>query len=311
MRTRKSLFFLTATLSSKRRSPERVKCWSFDEKWMGAEEAKLQEFVTTTLRTMTKQTAMITDLEPYKIALWPTVEVETKLAYQRQEYLGDAIVGLAVARYSYEKYPDVDEGKLTQMRSRLVSRPSLAYFSTCLDLATFREEAMSQQTQRQLADLFESFVGARFIDVASSQDDGVAYSTAADFVIGVIENFQQQTVTNYKGALNEVCFKLVRGPPTYTRLDNSSVQDAFYHFQVSVPVGNVTARGTGSSKQKAQQVAAKRALNHLQAQVRMASDDDSFLQELRASFPSGLLLADDDNDDTHLAFDDDDDDDPR
>jgi len=237
----------------------------------------------------------IVNVEGYRVALWPMDDGDERKRYQRQEYLGDAVVGLAVARYSFSTWPDLDEGGLTEMRARLVSRPTLAHFARCLDLSRFKVLV----SERQLADCFESFVGARFLDLAEQYDDGEAYARASAFVVGVVHAFFQQqelqqpslsvsgsgsgvgsgggrkdqqlapplpNVANYKGALNNVCHKWAQSPPIYTQIGDGvpyPPHKPSFHFLVTAPVANVSADGVGATKQRAQADAAKKALHKI------------------------------------------------
>ena len=90
---------------------------------------------------------------------------------ERLEFLGDAVVNFVVGRYLYERYPDQDEGFMTRIRSKLVRSQALAEFATSLGLDKFllisrhvEEKCNGRKGQRILEDVFESFIGAMYLD---------------------------------------------------------------------------------------------------------------------------------------------------
>ena len=232
------------------------------------------------------------DLEAYRVALSDTsvLDGDSKTRFERQEYLGDAIVGLAVARYSFVHFPQCDEGFLSAMRSRLVSRPTLALFAKRLELDKFKAENTSQ---RRLADAFESFVGAFFVDVKLQYDDeGRAYAAASDFVVGVMKTFAPEFVgpddarpdiSNYKGALNNLCLKWAQDTPTYKEVFYVNGDPPTFVFEVLCPIYGVTARGKGNTKRTAQQLAAKHALlqlnNNIEAEQTKNDHDNTDIKQ--------------------------------
>lgn len=89
---------------------------------------------------------------------------------ERLEFLGDAVLQLLVSEFLFAAYPNRPEGELTRMRASVVCEPSLAYFAERLELGRYvllgrgEEQLGGRQRQALLADLFESFVGALFLD---------------------------------------------------------------------------------------------------------------------------------------------------
>jgi ribonuclease-3 len=86
------------------------------------------------------------------------------------EFLGDSIISFVVSQNLYGKYPNFDEGILTNLRSLLVNTKSLAGcakeldFGNYLQLSKGEEESRGRQNQSLLADSFEAFIGALFLD---------------------------------------------------------------------------------------------------------------------------------------------------
>lgn len=89
---------------------------------------------------------------------------------ERLEFLGDAVLQLLVSEYLFKTYPKRPEGELTRMRASVVCEPSLAHFAERLELGKYvllgrgEEQLGGRQRQALLADLFESLVGALYLD---------------------------------------------------------------------------------------------------------------------------------------------------
>lgn len=89
---------------------------------------------------------------------------------ERLEFLGDAVLQLLVSEFLFETYPGRPEGELTRMRASIVCEPSLAKFAEQLNLGAYvllgrgEEQLGGRQRPSLLADLFESFVGALYLD---------------------------------------------------------------------------------------------------------------------------------------------------
>ncbi|WP_141500805.1 ribonuclease III [Paenibacillus luteus] len=94
---------------------------------------------------------------------------------ERLEFLGDAVLQLLVSEYLFSTYPQRPEGELTRMRASIVCEPSLAQFAERLELGSHvllgrgEEQLGGRQRQALLADLFESFVGAIYLDAGIEQ----------------------------------------------------------------------------------------------------------------------------------------------
>ena len=89
---------------------------------------------------------------------------------ERLEFLGDAVLELTVSKYLFEKYPMMSEGELTKLRAAIVCEPSLVVFANQLSFGEFvllgKGEEMTGGRERpaMLADVFESFIGALYLD---------------------------------------------------------------------------------------------------------------------------------------------------
>ena len=110
---------------------------------------------------------------------------------ERLEFLGDSVLGLVVAGYLYERYPDHDEGFLTTMRARLVNGQMLAKLSKRVGLSDLVliskqiEEGGGRSNFKVLEDTFEAFLGAIYLDFGEAH----GLSAARTFIISVIERY--------------------------------------------------------------------------------------------------------------------------
>ncbi len=184
---------------------------------------------------------------------------------QRLEFLGDAVVDLAVAEELYRRHPDWSEGRLTSVRSALVSGETLAAAAADIGLGKYLalgrgEEALGgRERQSNLAAALESVVGARFLDAG--------YDAALELVLSLLgdrlDEAGEGAVANPKSDLQE----LVQGrgwlPPLY-RIVEQSGEPHLPSFVAEVEVdGRVAGRGSGSRKSSAEQAAARQALVEL------------------------------------------------
>ncbi len=181
---------------------------------------------------------------------------------ERLEFLGDSVLGLAVADYLYHRLPDTAEGVLSQFRSRLVDATSCARFFQKLNLAEFihlgRGELMSEGRAKPsiLADCFEALVGAIYLDAGL----GVAKSFLLFHFEAEMEEVIASPSRNYKAELQDQTQKKHQGTPVYQVVEESGPDHAkMFHVIVSVS-GEERGLGVGRSKKEAEQKAAFDAL---------------------------------------------------
>ncbi len=192
---------------------------------------------------------------------------------QRLEFLGDAVLGLVVSHYLYEKHTRLTEGQLTKIKAVAVSEPVLVAAARELDLGPYillgRGEAATGGRARPsiLADAFESVVGAVFL-AQGLEASGRFILMHLGKYIEAIE--QRRYSPDYKSLLQEYMQGRARGTPTY-HLVTSSGPDHNKRFSVEVRIGpNVLGRGKGSSKKEAEQAAAAEALTLAQEEEERA-----------------------------------------
>jgi ribonuclease-3 len=184
-------------------------------------------------------------------------------SYERLEFLGDAILGAVIAEYIYNKVPNGDEGYLTKMRSKIVSREHLNELGQDFGLIKY---AQTQVPTRNFGanihgNLFEALVGAVYLD----RD----YAACKKFICKkVIEPYVdieklEGKVISYKSLLIEWCQKHKKKFEYNTYEDTGA--DEVRHFAVKLTIDNrIIAKARATSKKKAEEKASKRAFFALQ-----------------------------------------------
>ena len=184
---------------------------------------------------------------------------------ERLEFVGDSVIGLIVGQYLYEKYPDMNEGFLTRVRTKIVSSKGLSKLAGILNLDKFiimNEKGMRNAwntNPRIMADAFEALMGALYLD------KGLEY--CKKFLIRLIEKHLSfddlEEDTNYKDILMRHIQANNMKQPNYV-VTHESGPDHAKKFTVQVEVnGKKVSEGTDCSKKQAEQNAAYRALKCL------------------------------------------------
>ncbi|MDI6780208.1 MAG: ribonuclease III [Bacteroidota bacterium] len=182
---------------------------------------------------------------------------------ERLEFLGDSILNMVVGEYLYNNFPDVDEGDLTKMRSRLVNRKALAVYAKEIGLWDFLVlspgviQSLDKGSDTILADGFEAIVGAIFLDSGlESTNEFIKKCLLKSGRIKAASTIDQ----NYKSRLLEYSQANGSGVPRYNTI-SSEGPDHDKIFKVEVIVNNqVCGTGTGKNKKEAEQAAAAAAL---------------------------------------------------
>lgn len=190
---------------------------------------------------------------------------------QRLEFLGDAVLQLALTQELYEKYPRFGEGPLTKGRAKLVNRRTLAEHGRQLglgeNLILSRGEALHGGRERSsaLADTFEAVVGALFLDGGF---DAAQKFILREFAGAFSELSVIPILENPKGELQELLQTNSNEAPQY-RIISATGPDHDRVFECTVHHGGrELARGQGKSKKAAESQAALEALNHLREKKR-------------------------------------------
>ena len=209
------------------------------------------------------------DIEIFKQAFTHTSYAnENKLKnhdYERLEFLGDAVLQYHVSRYLFDLYPTMPEGRLTKLRSKLVREESLARFARELDLGAYiylgAGEINNGGRDRDsvLADIFEAFMGAICHDCGMEYVDMMLKKT----IYRHVNDVNYDDITDFKTKLQELIQADQRKTVTYELLSATGPSNNPV-FEMAVRMDDmILGTGIGSSKKRAEQQAAKDALNKL------------------------------------------------
>jgi len=190
---------------------------------------------------------------------------------QRLEFLGDAVVGLAVAEALIKRYPEAREGDLTRWRAALVSEKPMARVARRLGLGDHvmlgkgEDGGGGRSRSSLLCDAFEAVVGAAFLDGGLA-----AAREVVETVLGKqLDRVCAEQLSDHKSRLQERVQASCAMPPIYEVI-NATGPDHDRRFEVRILIGErAVCTGFGRSKKAAEQEAAKEALERLEGE-----DDD-------------------------------------
>ena len=183
---------------------------------------------------------------------------------ERLEFLGDSILGMVVAEYLYKNFPNRPEGELTRMRADMVCETSLAAIAAKIDLGSHLllghgEERFGGRSRASiLADAVESVIAAAFLDGGmKAAADIITRFVLCDVPVTKLHN------VDYKTSLQELVQQKKNQTLCY-RLVGESGPDHDKQFTAQVLLNEqVIGEGIGSSKKRAEQDAARVALDNL------------------------------------------------
>ena len=186
------------------------------------------------------------------------------LSNERLEFLGDSVLGMLVAEYLFRSFPDRPEGELTRMRADMVCEKTLASVANRIGLGEHlllghgEEQGGGRSRDSILADAVESVIAACFLD------------GGAEAALGFVQQFILVDVpvtkfhnADYKTALQELVQQKKNQVLSYALVGQSG-PDHDKQFDVEVSLnGSVVGRGSGRSKKRAEQDAARAAIEKL------------------------------------------------
>ena len=184
------------------------------------------------------------------------------LSYERQEFLGDSVLGLVTAEFLYAHEPMLPEGRMTRLRAELVCEASLHKTALKLGLGEYmrlgKGEANTGGRERPsiLADMVEAIIAAIYLD--SGMDE--ARSFIMKNVLGDVEISEQRRSADYKTQLQELVQRKSNQSIVYELVNESGPDhNKLFEFEVKIN-GLPSGRGTGRTKKEAEQMAACKAL---------------------------------------------------
>ena len=188
------------------------------------------------------------------------------ISYERLEFLGDAMLSSVIAEYLFNKVPHGNEGYLTKMRSKIVSREHLNELGKDLDLLDLLNSKMNKVNfgDNIHGNVFEALVGAIFLDRGYPGCEKFIYDSVIVPYVD-IERLEGKVIS-YKSLLIEWCQK-EKKVFKYLVYDDTG-NDNIKHFAVKLRIDDkVIAKGRATSKKKAEEKASKRAFFALQHKI--------------------------------------------
>lgn len=197
------------------------------------------------------------------------------------EFLGDAVLGLVTSQLLFERFPRFHEGQLSKLKAHLVSAGHLVKVAVALDLGRYlrlgrgEERSGGRTKSTLLSDSLEAVIAAMYLDSGLEQ--------AREFIIQRVlapeleqitgEREPDFSLTDYKSSLQELLQARGRLQPVYVTVKEEgpdhrktfTVEARVYPQGQSKP--EYVARAEGATKKKAEQLAAKQALEHLRSEV--------------------------------------------
>lgn len=186
---------------------------------------------------------------------------------ERLEFLGDAVLELTVSQFLYKTFPKMSEGEMTKLRAAIVCEPSLVKFAELLQfgdlvlLGKGEELTGGRQRPALLADVFEAFIGALYLD----QGLDAVFAFMEKYVYPRVDKGEFAQITDFKSQLQEFVQQDNLGDIQYRIVEEKGPAHN-REFVSEVLLNNRSLGiGTGRSKKEAEQKAAARALIKLGA----------------------------------------------
>lgn len=212
-----------------------------------------------------------------------------EMSYERLEFLGDALLGMIVAGYLYERFPDQNEGFLSKVRTKLVNGKMLGNLSDKVGFPKFAiiskqvEEANGRNNYKIMEDIFEAFIGAIYLDFQNDDVSlpnnivvplqGFGYYYVQKWIIYIIENYLDfseiiASRTNYKDLLVSYMQHHLQDQPRFFEIniiskDNSKI----FTYCIKDKKNTVIATAKGPTKKDAENNVALEALKHYNVQI--------------------------------------------
>ena len=190
---------------------------------------------------------------------------------ERLEFLGDAVLGLVIGAYMFEKHPDEDEGFLSQMRSRIVNRELFNELGYKMELQNWMQEVSPnkvefEESSSMLGNTFEALVGAIYLDKG--------YEAAKRFFEKTVLVYHLD-IDDIQGADHNYKSRLLEWGQKYTKkieytLNGIERKGNKLEFTIDVSIdGELYGKGLAYKKKKAEQMAAKEALVKLEVEGKL------------------------------------------
>ncbi|HLJ88678.1 MAG TPA: ribonuclease III [Candidatus Angelobacter sp.] len=207
---------------------------------------------------------------------------QEKLDNEQFEFLGDAVLGMVASQLLFERFPRFHEGQLSKLKAHLVSAGHLVKAAIELELGKYlrlgrgEERSGGRAKSALLSDALEAVIAAMYLDSG--------FEKTRDFIIRKIlepeleriqdKNAADFSLTDYKSALQELLQSSGRAQPVYTTVKEEGPDhrktftvEARIYTQPRQEKPEYIGRAEGATKKKAEQLAAKQALDYLRSQA--------------------------------------------
>lgn len=202
------------------------------------------------------------DVKPFERAV--THASVGRDSYDRLEFLGDRVLGLVVAGWLYERFPDEPEGLMSKRFNALVSRETCAEVGRALGvpghirLGKQAREDRATDSDNVVGDVVEALIGALFLDSGLDAATDFIRSAWADYI-----ESQKRVPQHPKSALQELAADRSLPPPHYELVSRTGAHHApTFRIKVSIKGGG-DAEAEGTSKQDAETAAAAALLDQM------------------------------------------------
>ena len=205
---------------------------------------------------------------------------------ERLEFLGDAVLGLAVADHIFAQYPELPEGQLAKLRAGVVNAATLGEIARSIDLGSSLLLGKGEQAtggadkQSILADALEAVVGAVYVDGGFDAAQQLVARLWYPEIAAAVR--QGPGGFDHKTRLQELAVAAFSHTPIY-EVDTSGPDHARVFAARVVLDDKVVGTGSGTSKKEAEQAAAQQAVEQLEAQPAPAESPAATAPERRAS----------------------------
>ena len=189
-----------------------------------------------------------------------------RINYERLEFLGDAMLSAIIASHLFQKVPSGDEGYLTQMRSKIVSREHLNELGRDFNLLLFVKSSVARSKFGDdiHGNIFEALIGAIYLDRGYKYCEKFIHKRVIEPYVDVLK--LEGKITSYKSLIIEWCQKQKK--KFYFDVYEDTGNDTVKHFSVKLLLdGKIIAKGRATSKKKAEEIASKRAYFAFQNEI--------------------------------------------
>ena len=196
---------------------------------------------------------------------------KTKKNYERFEFLGDSILGFVIAEVLFEKFPDANEGELSQIRSKLVKGTTLAKLALGLEIDEYiilgdSEKNGTHKREKILEDVIEAIIGAIYLD----SDFNTVKKVLLGWYAQILEtgDFEIVKIKDNKSVLQEILLQQAFALPIYDIVSIDG-KDHEQVFRVSVTCSEyeLVVDAEGKSRKKAEQEAAGKMIKIIKEKI--------------------------------------------